>query len=204
MDPYAKPTTAPTIAVPDSGGTLMLDTSDGLRQSVKACPANAERLGDGRGITPITGDGSHGCDNRVKPSEVAEPQHFPYVLVPSHGQLLFGWSDLRAGTQFLMHGVAPLMCDQVGRPLLDRGAGGRSPGYLADDKITKRRRRLSPKILQRVPVPKPYRSPCYMIEQRFPTAQSGFLPRHGSPHAATRSERLCFPSKAGLLPLHRS
>jgi hypothetical protein len=22
------------------------------------------------------------------------------------------------------------MCDQVGRPLVDRGAGGRSPGYL--------------------------------------------------------------------------
>jgi hypothetical protein len=28
-----------------------------------------------------------------------------------------------------MHGVAPHMCDQVGRPLLDRGAGGRSPGF---------------------------------------------------------------------------
>jgi hypothetical protein len=30
-----------------------------------------------------------------------------------------------------MHGVAPHMCGQVGHPLLDRGAGGRSPGYLA-------------------------------------------------------------------------
>jgi hypothetical protein len=29
-----------------------------------------------------------------------------------------------------MHGVAPHMCDQVGRPLLDRGAGGRSPVFL--------------------------------------------------------------------------
>ena len=27
-------------------------------------------------------------------------------------------------------GVAPLMCDQVVRPLLDQGAGGRSPGFL--------------------------------------------------------------------------
>jgi hypothetical protein len=32
-----------------------------------------------------------------------------------------------------MHGVAPHMCGQVGHPLLDRGAGGRSPGYLAKD-----------------------------------------------------------------------
>jgi len=30
-----------------------------------------------------------------------------------------------------MHGVAPHMCGQVGHPLLDRGAGGRSPGHLA-------------------------------------------------------------------------
>jgi hypothetical protein len=29
-----------------------------------------------------------------------------------------------------MHGVAPQMCDRVVSPLLDRGAGGRSPGYL--------------------------------------------------------------------------
>jgi len=29
-----------------------------------------------------------------------------------------------------MHGVAPHMCDQVVRPLLDQGAGGRSPGFL--------------------------------------------------------------------------
>src|SRR5258708_40149443 len=28
-----------------------------------------------------------------------------------------------------MHGVAPHMCDQVVRPLLDQGAGGRSPGF---------------------------------------------------------------------------
>src|SRR5258706_1352460 len=27
-------------------------------------------------------------------------------------------------------GVAPHMCDQVVRPLLDQGAGGRSPGFL--------------------------------------------------------------------------
>src|SRR5258708_23362662 len=39
-----------------------------------------------------------------------------------------------------------------------------------------------------------------MIEQRFPKAKSGFLPRHGSPHEATRPARLCFPRKAGLLP----
>jgi hypothetical protein len=28
-----------------------------------------------------------------------------------------------------MHGVAPHMCGQVGHPLSDRGAGGRSPGF---------------------------------------------------------------------------
>src|SRR5215472_5904039 len=31
----------------------------------------------------------------------------------------------------LMHGVAPQMCGRVASPLLGRGAGGRSPGYLA-------------------------------------------------------------------------
>jgi hypothetical protein len=31
-----------------------------------------------------------------------------------------------------MHGVAPHMCDQVVRPLLDQGAGGRSPGFPAE------------------------------------------------------------------------
>jgi hypothetical protein len=30
----------------------------------------------------------------------------------------------------LMHGVAPQMCGRVASPLLGRGAGGRSPGYL--------------------------------------------------------------------------
>jgi hypothetical protein len=29
-----------------------------------------------------------------------------------------------------MHGVAPHMCDRGASPLLDRGAGGRSPGFL--------------------------------------------------------------------------
>jgi hypothetical protein len=29
-----------------------------------------------------------------------------------------------------MHGVAPQMCDRVACPLLGRGAGGRSPGFL--------------------------------------------------------------------------
>jgi hypothetical protein len=29
-----------------------------------------------------------------------------------------------------MHGVAPHMCNQVVHPLLDQGAGGRSPGFL--------------------------------------------------------------------------
>jgi hypothetical protein len=31
-----------------------------------------------------------------------------------------------------MHGVAPRLCDQIDRPLLGRGAGGRSPGFLYD------------------------------------------------------------------------
>src|SRR6266404_8995148 len=35
-----------------------------------------------------------------------------------------------------MHGVAPHMCDQVVRPLLDQGAGGRSPGFLLRAKQT--------------------------------------------------------------------
>jgi hypothetical protein len=33
-----------------------------------------------------------------------------------------------------MHGVAPHMCGQVGRPLSGRGAGGRSPGYRLKDR----------------------------------------------------------------------
>src|SRR5215471_1295928 len=33
------------------------------------------------------------------------------------------------------HRVAPHICDQVGRPLLDRGAGGRSPRF--QPKVTK-------------------------------------------------------------------
>src|SRR5216683_4921117 len=44
--------------------------------------------------------------------------------------LAIDWSDLRADSQSWMHGVAPHMCDQVVRPLLDQGAGGRSPGFL--------------------------------------------------------------------------
>ena len=31
-----------------------------------------------------------------------------------------------------MHGVAPRLCDQIDRPLLGRGAGGRTPGFLYD------------------------------------------------------------------------
>src|SRR6267378_4518749 len=94
-----------------------------------------------------------------------------------------------------MHGVAPHMCGQVGRPLLDRGAGGRSPGYLANDSH-QARRSLPPKI----PEPIRRQGAALVIEQRFRTAQSGFLPPHGSPHEATRPARLCFPCKAGLLP----
>jgi hypothetical protein len=43
--------------------------------------------------------------------------------------LAIGWSDLKGESQSWMHGVAPHMCDQVVRPLLDQGAGGRSPGF---------------------------------------------------------------------------
>src|SRR5713101_1962869 len=32
-----------------------------------------------------------------------------------------------------MHGVAPHMCGQASRPLLDQGAGGRSPGFPSAD-----------------------------------------------------------------------
>jgi hypothetical protein len=37
-----------------------------------------------------------------------------------------------------MHGVAPRMCGQDGRPLLGRGAGGRSPGYLPAERLAGR------------------------------------------------------------------
>src|SRR5215475_4310041 len=40
-----------------------------------------------------------------------------------------GWSNLGIGRS-LIHGVAPHMCGRGGSPLLDRGAGGRSPGFL--------------------------------------------------------------------------
>src|SRR5260370_37926692 len=35
----------------------------------------------------------------------------------------------------LMHGVAPQMCGRVASPLLGRGAGGRSPGYLMPPRL---------------------------------------------------------------------
>ena len=35
----------------------------------------------------------------------------------------------------LMHGVAPQMCGRVANPLLDLGAGGRSPGYLMPPRL---------------------------------------------------------------------
>src|SRR5262249_26058346 len=42
-----------------------------------------------------------------------------------------------------MHGVAPHMCGRGGSPLLGRGAGGRSPGYLLDrPRLLQHERRL--------------------------------------------------------------
>src|SRR6266446_3354463 len=38
----------------------------------------------------------------------------------------------------LMHGVAPQMCGRVASPLLGRGAGGRSPGYLMPPRLAAR------------------------------------------------------------------
>src|SRR5262245_1724869 len=41
------------------------------------------------------------------------------------------WFGLTLGLgRSLMHGVAPQMCGRVASPLLGRGAGGRSPGFL--------------------------------------------------------------------------
>src|SRR5215831_4989659 len=40
-----------------------------------------------------------------------------------------GWSNPRVAAILDARGRSP-MCDQVARPLLDRGAGGRSPGFL--------------------------------------------------------------------------
>jgi hypothetical protein len=39
-----------------------------------------------------------------------------------------------------MHGVAPQMCGRVASPLLGRGAGGRSPGYLMPPRLAARRK----------------------------------------------------------------
>jgi hypothetical protein len=37
-----------------------------------------------------------------------------------------------------MHGVAPQMCGRVASPLLGRGAGGRSPGFLMPPRLAAR------------------------------------------------------------------
>ena len=42
----------------------------------------------------------------------------------------------------LMHGVAPQMCGRVASPLLGRGAGGRSPGYLMPPRVAAREQML--------------------------------------------------------------
>ena len=47
-----------------------------------------------------------------------------------------------------MHGVAPRMCIQIVRPLLGRGAEGRSPGYLAVGNDVRQIRSLPPEILE--------------------------------------------------------
>jgi len=49
--------------------------------------------------------------------------------------------------------VAPHMCDQVVRPLLDQGAGGRSPGLPAVGDGVRRSRLLPPEILKPVRTP---------------------------------------------------
>jgi hypothetical protein len=69
-----------------------------------------------------------------------------------------------------MHGVAPHMCDQAGRPLLDRGAGGRSPGYLL---LVKSSGDSTPEVLR----PSPHIPLALMIEQKFHGRRGGLLPR---------------------------
>src|SRR5258707_14526458 len=102
-----------------------------------------------------------------------------------------------------MHGVAPHMCDQDVRPLLDQGAGGRSPGYLLLAMAPGGPAYSLQKSLNRIGA-RTRQTAVLVIEQRFRTAQSGSLPRHGSPHEATRPARLCFPRKAAASPNKRS
>jgi hypothetical protein len=49
-----------------------------------------------------------------------------------------GWSNPRVAAILDARGRSP-MCDQVARPLLDRGAGGRSPGFLFSRPLLSRR-----------------------------------------------------------------
>ena len=60
---------------------------------------------------------------------------WPNVAVSS--KMLIRWRvGLTLGPgRSLMHGVAPQMCGRVANPLLDLGAGGRSPGYLMPPRL---------------------------------------------------------------------
>src|SRR6516162_4796389 len=60
---------------------------------------------------------------------------WPKVAVSS--KMLIKWRvGLTLGPgRSLMHGVAPQMCGRVANPLLDLGAGGRSPGYLMPPRL---------------------------------------------------------------------
>jgi hypothetical protein len=48
-----------------------------------------------------------------------------------------------------MHGVAPQMCGRVASPLLGRGAGGRSPGYLMPARLASWARMLLQLVSER-------------------------------------------------------
>ncbi len=62
---------------------------------------------------------------------------------------LWGWERSRTSKAV----TRPHMCDQVVRPLLDQGAGGRSPGLPAVGDGVRRSRLLPPEILKPVRTP---------------------------------------------------
>src|SRR5262249_56979322 len=72
------------------------------------------------------------CSDQRGPSELAD---WPNVAV-RFKMLIKRRVGLTLGLgRSLMHGVAPQMCGRVANPLLGRGAGGRSPGYLMPPRL---------------------------------------------------------------------
>ncbi len=68
-----------------------------------------------------------------------------------------GWSDPRVAASLASRGRSP-MCEQVARPLLDRGTGGRSPGFLFSASVPSSHALRSASVVLRRPSP-PLRKP---------------------------------------------